>query len=179
MSAQSVQFKILNGEDEIGNINAKKAITKTNTTYSVTSIASFRVFFKYVRETTMDVVFQSGKLKSAETKQIMNDELEEHRITNLSGDEYLCLKNPKEEKFTLSHPIHFSSSMLYFEEPKGHSHIFAESYQQMCPLVLISPGIYELTLPQGKINHYIYRSGQLEEIRVFRTLVDLVFLRES
>ncbi len=179
LNAQSVRFKILNGDDEIGNINAHKATTKTNTTYSVTSIASFRVFFKYVRETSMDVIFQSGKLKSSETKQIMNKELEEHRITSLNGSEYLCLKNPKEEKFTLTRPIHFSTSMLYFEEPKGHSRIFAESYQQMCPLEVISPGIYKLTLPHGKINHYVYKAGELQEIRVFRTMVDLVFKRDS
>ena len=179
LSAQSVHFKILNGDDVIGNISAEKATTKNNTTYSVTSVASFRVLFKYVRETSMDVVFQSGKMKSSETKQIMNKELEEHRITNLTGTGYSCLKNPKEEKFTLTHAIHFSSSMLYFEEPIGHSHIFAESYQKMCPLLLISPGIYELTLPHGKINHYVYKAGELQEIRVFRTMVDLVFKRET
>lgn len=179
MNAQSVQFKILHGDDEIGNIHAEKATSKAKTTYSVTSIASFRVFFKYVRETSMDVIFQSGKMKRAETKQIMNEELEEHRITTLNETGYLCLKNPEEEQFTLNHAIHFSSSMLYFEEPKGHSRIFAESYQQMCPIEAISPGIYKLTLPHGKINHYVYKAGKLEEIRVFRTMVDLVFKRDS
>ena len=174
---QPIQFKILNGGEEIGHIVAKKETLNYKTTYDIVSKASFRVFFQYVRETSMKVVWHSGNFESSETKQLMNEELKEHRVTKQGNAGYDCFKILEEEKFSLTTPIKFCSSMLYFEEPKGYSHIFAESYQELCPLELIAPGIYKLTLPQGKVNHYVYKNGVLQEIRVFRTMVDLVFKR--
>lgn len=69
--------------------------------------------------------------------------------------------------------------MMYFKEPVGQKVAFAESYQTLCPLEVIEKGIYKLTLPGGKVNHYVYKKGVLQEIRIFRPIVDLVFKRAS
>lgn len=177
--AQTLGFQILRSGKEIGKISAQKKELNAKTTYTVKSKASFRVVFKYVRETITNVICIGGKLESSESKQIMNDDLKDYRITKWQDSKYACRKNQEQEKFNIKEQIEFCTSMLYFMEPKGLTHVFAEAYQELCPIKRIEPGIYELILPGEKTNHYVYKRGQLEEIRVFRTIVDLVFRRES
>lgn len=179
LDAQTVKFNIMKGNDNIGEIVAKKTSLKSGDSYHVTSKATFRVVWKYVRETITKVQFSGKTMTSSNSKQLMNKETKEHRITTKNGTSYSCTKNPGNEKFTLNKSITYCSSMLYFSEPKNRKYIFAESYQKMCKIELISTGIYKLYLPEGKINHYVYKNGKLQEIRVFRTIVDLVFKRAS
>ena len=177
--AQTVRFKIFKGSKQIGHISAIKESNSGKTTYKVTSKASSRIITKYVRETDMKVIYSDGGLESSDLKQTMNQNLKDHRITTRQGGQYNCIKGLRKEKFCLKESLDFCSSMLYFEEPKGRKQIFCESYQKLCPIKLIKAGTYELTLPQGKVNHYVYESGVLKEIRVFRTVTNLVFRRES
>lgn len=177
--AQSCKFKIMRGDDNLGFINASKKTVGNKVTYRVTSKASFRVVFKYVRETFTDIVFMNGVMESSILKQTMNEELKDHRVTKRNGASYDCTKNSEEEKVKINKLVRFCSSMLYFTEPKGRKLIFMESHQVLSPIKEIEPGIYELSLPEGKINHYVYKSGVLVEVRAFRTIADLVFKREG
>jgi len=179
MQAQVANFEILKyGKGKaIGHIQAEKSNQNSQTTYNVTSKASFRVVLKYVRETILEVVYEGENLISSDAKQIMNQDLKQHRVTTRQGAKYNCIENRGKEEFSIDKDIRLCSSVLYFKEPKGYNFVFAENYQELCPIVLIEPGIYEMTLPNGKINHYVYKAGVLQEIRVFRSIVDLVFRR--
>ena len=179
LPGQSVRFRIYKGSKPIGSIQAQKERQGVKTTYTVTSEASFRIVSKFVRETFTKVVYEGKELESSENRETMNDNLKGHRLTHRKGPAYACSRNGGKSSFNLDGPLRYCASMLYFTEPKGQSHVFAESYQELCRIEEISPGIYKLHLPQGKINHYVYRSGKLEEIRVFRTMINLVFKREA
>lgn len=176
---EQVRFDILMKGRPIGNIKAQREINLDKTIYKVTSTASFRVIVKYVRETIAEVVFSGGKIQLSDAKQIMNQQLKEHRVTEWKGANYACKQGEGVAQASFKKPIKLCTSMLYFQEPVGQSFIFAENYQELCPVELVSPGVYKITLPQGKVNHYIYKNGQLEEIKVFRTMVNLVFKRAA
>jgi hypothetical protein len=176
---EEVRFEILMKGNSIGTISAQKQVVNDKTTYKVSSKASSRVVFKYVRETIAEVIFSGGKIESSDAKQIMNKELKEHRITRWKGSSYACKKDKGAEQVSFKKPIKLCTSMLYFHEPKGQKFIFAENYQALCPVELIQPGIYKVTLPQGKVNHYVYKNGSLDEIHVYRTMANLVFKRIS
>ena len=178
LAGQSVRFQIFKGTKSIGSIHAQKETTGTETTYTVTSEASFRVVARFVRETFTRVIYKGRDLESSVNRETMNENLKGHRLTHRKGEAYSCSLNGGKSSFDLDGPLRFCSSMLYFTEPRGQSHVFAESYQQLCRIEPIDAGVYKLYLPQGKINHYVYRSGRLEEVRVFRTMVNLVFKRE-
>ncbi len=179
LSAQTVKFNIMKGKDTIGQIVAKQTKNNTGNSYHVTSKASFRIIWKYVRETLTRVNFRGKIMSYSNSKLSINKEIKDHRITTRKVKQYACVKKPENKQFQITQNITYCSSMLYFKEPKNQSYIFAESYQKLCKLELISTGIYQLHLPEGKINHYVYKSGQLQEIRVFRTIVDLIFKRTS
>jgi hypothetical protein len=68
---------------------------------------------------------------------------------------------------------------MYFEEPIGQQRIFVESVLRYCPLQHLGGGEYRLTLPDDKVNRYVYKDGRLEEIHVDRNFFDLVFKRDS
>lgn len=174
---QVVYFDILKGGDKLGSIKAEKKITNSTTIYTSISKATFRVVWEYIRETDITTIYQNGLFISLDSKQLMDGKLKEHYITQKKDLGYLCTRPTSNETFTLKQNIIFSSNMLYFTEPKGQKFIYAEGYQSLCALEEISNGIYKLSLPEGKINHYVYKNGVLEEIRVFRTIVDLVFKR--
>ncbi|GAB5550892.1 MAG: hypothetical protein Sapg2KO_04830 [Saprospiraceae bacterium] len=176
---EQVGFEILMKGKSIGNIKAQRIINQDKTVYKVTSKASFRVIVKYVRETIAEVIFSGGKIQLSDAKQIMNQQLKEHRVTEWNGATYACKQGKNAPQASFKKPIKLCTSMLYFQEPVGQAFIFAENYQELCPVELIQPGVYKVTLPQGKINHYIYKNGQLEEIKVFRTMVNLVFKRTA
>ena len=176
---EQVRFDILMNGKSIGTIKAQKEINQDKTVYKVSSKASFKVIVKYVRETIAEVVFSGGKIELSDAKQIMNQQLKEHRITEWKGTTYACKKDEGAAHPSFKKPIKLCTSMLYFQEPSNQAYIFAENYQELCPVELISPGVYKVTLPQGKINHYIYKNGQLEEIKVFRSMVNLVFKRSA
>ena len=179
LPGQSVQFRIFKGSKPIGSIHAKKEKSGVETTYTVISEASFRVVTKFVRETFTKVVYSGRELETSINRETMNESLKGHRTTHRKGPAYSCSLNGGKNSFDLNGPLRYCSSMLYFTEPKGQSHVFAESYQQLCKIEEIDPGVYKLYLPKGKINHYVYRSGRLEEIRVFRSIINLVFKREA
>jgi hypothetical protein len=71
----------------------------------------------------------------------------------------------------------WSTARLYYEEPIGQTSIFVESVLHNCPLERTAAGTYTLTMPDRKVNHYVYRNGVLYEIRVDRSFFDLVFRR--
>lgn len=176
---EQVRFDIFMKGRAIGSIKAQQEIKQDQTIYRVTSTASFRVIVKYVRETIAEVIFSGGKIQLSDAKQIMNQQLKEHRVTQWKGANYACKKDEGAEHPSFKKPIKLCTSMLYFQEPVGQAFIFAENYQELCPVELVSPGTYKITLPQGKVNHYIYKNGQLEEIKVFRSMVNLTFKRAS
>jgi len=177
LRAQTVYFDILKGDEKLGSIKIDRKTSGANTIYTSSSKATFRVVWEYIRETDITTVYQNGVFISSDSKQLMDGKLKEHYITQKKDATYLCTRPTSDESFVLKQNIFFSSNMLYFQEPKGQKLIFAEGYQALCPIEEISTGIYKLSLPEGKINHYVYQDGVLQEIRVFRTIVDLVFKR--
>ncbi len=176
---QTACFKIFRGNKEIGRIDAKKADGAGSTIYTVTSEASMRIISRFERKSSTSVIWKEDQLRSSEIRETMNGKLKQHRTTERNGARYACKKNGEKDPFYINGPVRFCTSMLYFQEPRGHDRLFAESHQAICPLERIEPGIYKLTLPQGRINHYVYESGMLKEIRVFRKMINLVFKRTT
>lgn len=180
-NAQVQYYDILKGEEKLGEIKAEKKVQNSTTTFSVISKAVFSVIFEYVRETDMTIKYVNDTFFSSDSRQFMDGKIKEHHITQkLVDGTFLCTQPADEEdRFVLKSKINFTTSLMYFKEPVGETHVFAESFHALCPIKLISPGIYEMTLPGDKINHYVYKNGVLQEVRVFRPIVDLVFRRAS
>ena len=175
---QTTHFKIYKGKHPIGAIKAQKMTVGTKTVYDVSSTASYRFILKYTRETDTKVTFEGDILESVDAKIFMNEDLKEHRITKKSNSSYQCEFKQGKINACPTNPINWSISMFYFKEPVNQTQVFVESFQQLCPIEQLEPHLYKVTLPQNRINHYVYKKGVLQEIRVFRKMINLVFKRE-
>lgn len=73
------------------------------------------------------------------------DEFSKHRFTN-----YDAL--PTNE-------ISFTTSSIYFFEPIGIKSLYSSNFHQMLPVQKKENGIYEIVLPDGKVNSYYFKNG--------------------
>jgi hypothetical protein len=121
------------------------------------------LFTKKTSVMVMDVVYKDGQLISSYVKNVKDDVTEVVTIL-WDGAKYVIKKG--EETFTLNQPVNFSSTLLYFMEPKGRTVIFSERLGQFCHFTLPGPGMYECKLNNGVDNIYRYRNGVMYELEM-------------
>lgn len=176
---QTLFYDIYKGNDRIGEIKVEKKISGNKVHYEANSEASFRVVFKNKLITNTAADFVDDELEYAMSKIVLNDKIREHAVTKKDGEYYRYFQHPETNTREKKSPFPISSITLYYDEPTGVDQVFSENYQEMCVLTEIGEHAYELALPGGKINQYIYKNGKLVEIKVIRTFVDLSFRLKS
>jgi hypothetical protein len=132
--------------------------------FKLNSSSVVNIFF--TKKTAMmnyDVVYKNGKLFSSYCKNV-KDDVTEIVTTLWDGVKYIIKKG--EEVWVLNQPIDFSSSYLYFTEPKGKEKIFSERLGQLCIFNNISTGVYRCRLANGVENIYRYKNGVLYEVEM-------------
>jgi hypothetical protein len=80
--------------------------------------------------------------------------------------------------FRRTEALPWTTARMYFEEPIGQESVFVESVLTPCSLRTIDPSSYLLTFPNGAESRYVYVAGELQEIHVDRTFIDLLFRRK-
>lgn len=178
--SQSVNFGVLFKGNEIGNIEATKHTSDTVINYKVISNVDYNtLLYDYQRSTTLSISISSidQRLLACKSKVTKGGDLEEYKVTRWKDGRYECFSDDG-TRFTLDTTITYTAGTLYFAEPEGLPHVFSESYQELCPINNMGDHTYEITLPGGKTNHYIYEDGMLQEVKVFRSFFNLTFRRK-
>jgi hypothetical protein len=174
--AQRSQFDILKGDRVVGRIMTLKQEEAGRTDYLMTSYSVFEVMMKQVVTTSMAAEYKEGLLRSCHSLVKVNGNMRDSshlapRAGKLMGYVH---PGPAAQK---EHPVKWTTARMYYEEPVGQASIFVESALAFCTLVRTGAGTYTLTLPNKSENHYVYRKGVLQEVRVDRVFFDLVFRR--
>ena len=172
---QTHTYDIYKGSDRIGEILVTKRTKGSKTTYEANSNSEFRIIFSNEMETRLSADYENNELVSCNSKNTLNGKIRSHARMKKEGDVYHFFKHPAEKYQKREKPIRNSTVQLYFTEPLNITDVYSENYLENCPLKALGNHTYELVLPGGKINHYIYKNGKLEEIKVFRSFVDLSF----
>jgi hypothetical protein len=140
----------------------------------VVSDALYRIVWKYHRTSNMTSIYVNDTLNSSTSINKMNDDVKEHSEFWKDDDGYKCHHQDKiemEENVVL-----FSSVKLYFQEPIDIDSVYSETFLEMSYLENLGSNKYKLYLPGNRENTYVYKNGELQEIRVDRTF-DLLFKR--
>jgi hypothetical protein len=173
-SAQVTRFQVLKADAPVGNVIAMRMPTATGAVYTMTSHCELDVIWSQVVRSSARAEYIDGALTSCHTSLRVNDSVRDSS-SMVKGAEQ-CFVHPK-TAFTCERTTQWTTSRLYFEEPKGQSIVFVESVLKDCPLICSAPNTYTLTFPNGNVNRYVYKGGSLQEIHVERTFLDLVFRR--
>lgn len=174
VSAQKLNYDIYRGDSKIGTIDATRNADGAHEEFNVIADVTFRVVFKYNRQTKLEVSYQEDRLNASTSKTVMNEELKELSKLEQTGNHYKCFKHP-DESFELQSPIHFTAVKLYFEEPVGIDKVFSESFLAYCDLQNMGDHRYKLTLPGKRVNYYTYKDNKLVHVTIDRTWFDLTF----
>ena len=175
-SAQRTQFDVLKGDAVVGKILASRSIAGDRTTYLMTSYSEFDIIWKQVVRSVANTEYVAGSLLSCHTNMSVNGSLRDSSHMSPIEDQLRCYVHPGRH-FIMPGAVTWTTARMYFEEPVDQLTIFVESVLKYCPLERIGPATYRLTMPDEKVNDYVYLNGVLSEIRVDRSFFDLVFRR--
>lgn len=176
--AQQSRFDIWKGDDIVGSILAKRVVDGDRTHYLMTSFSEFDIVWKQEVRSLVSTEYQNGELSTCHSHVKVNGNVRDSSHYATKEDDATCYVHPN-ERFAHEGRVEWTTARMYFEEPVGQRSIFVESVLKNCPLTHLGNGRYRLVLPDDKVNLYDYRDGRLEEIHVDRSLVDLVFKRDS
>jgi len=176
--AQDTRFDIWKGNDIIGSVLARKTESHDRTLYLMTSYSEIDMIWKQVIRSLVSTEYRNGSLSTCNSHVKVNGSVRDSSHFTTKADDLHCYVHP-DQRFAHHDPVAWTTARMYFEEPIGQKSIFVESVLRYCVLQPLGNGHYRLTLPDGKVNRYLYKNGRLEEIHVDRTLFDLVFRRDG
>ena len=176
--AQDTRFDIWKGNDLIGSVLARKTVSHDRTLYLMTSYSEIDMIWKQVIRSLVSTEYRNGTLSTCNSHVKVNGSVRDSSHFTTRTDDMHCYVHP-DQRFAHHDPVAWTTARMYFEEPVGQKTIFVESVLKHCALQPLGNGQYRLTLPDGKVNRYLYTNGRLEEIHVDRSLFDLVFRRDG
>lgn len=176
MQAQTGTFGIWHGGDLVGRVAVSRTVTGDRTHYVMNSLSSVVLLWSRVITTVCTSEYKGENLVACHTSVHVNGAVRDssHLRTGRDGTHgYVHPGRTTQSPCTTP----WSTTRMYYEEPVHQQTVFVESVLGECPLLRTGEGTYRLTLPDKSVNHYVYRDGVLLEIRVDRSLFDLVFRR--
>lgn len=176
-SAQADIFHILKGDKVLGRIDALRVVKGDRVSYSMISLSSFNLVWDQEVRTVARTTYVAGRVADCLTTVHVNDDLRDSSVMRTVAGRGLYVVHPR-SVYSAALPANpWTTARMYYEEPVGQDSVFVESELIDCAVVRIADGEYMLMLPNKERNHYIYRNGRLQEIRVDRGWLELVFRR--
>lgn len=176
--AQPGGFAIWKGQDLVGQVRVDRRVQGERVLYAMTSYSEVMAVWKRIVRTSVATEYLQGQLVRCHSSLRVDRALKDSSHLDLRGLERTAYLHPgRKPEAVCANP--WSTARMYYEEPVGQMSVYVESVLADCPLLHLGEGLYRLTLPGGKVNEYVYHAGVLQEIRVLRTLFDLVFRRVS
>ncbi|MBK9149290.1 MAG: hypothetical protein IPM12_15900 [Flavobacteriales bacterium] len=176
-AAQDGVFHIFHNNKMLGTIDVLRVAKGDSVTYSMISRSDFTFLWKRQVHTVARTMHVDGRVTNCLTTVHESGALRDSSALRCIGGRGLYVVHP-EKVYSADLPKNpWTTARMYYDEPVGQDSIFVESELFECPLERIAPGEYILKLPNKEKNHYVYRDGILQEIRVDRGWLGLVFRR--
>ena len=176
ISAQPGTFVIWVNDEVVGEVTVNRTTIGPRTIYSMNSLSEVDVIWTQVVRTMMRTEYAGSQLTACHSSVRVNDSVRDSSSLRTHLGRVQGFVHPREQVVVpCTNP--WSTARMYYEEPIGQRSIYVESVLRDCPLVPLGGGRYRLTLPNDKVNDYVYRQGVLQEIHVDRPFFDLIFKR--
>lgn len=176
-AAKDGVFEILHNKKVLGTIDVLRVTRGDSVTYSMISRSDFTFLWKRQVLTVARTLHIAGQVTNCLTTVHESGALRDSSALRAIGGRGLYVVHPDKVYGAELPKNPWSTARLYYDEPVGQDSIFVESELAECALEHVAPGEYILRLPNNEHNHYVYRDGILQEIRVDRGWLGLVFRR--
>ena len=175
--AQKSTFDILKGGEVVGSVAASRTRIGDRTLYIMTSYSVMNVIWKQTVTSAMYTEYSGEALRACMSSIHVNGAVRDSSHMTTDAEGLRCHVYPR-PVFRRTEALPWTTARMYYEEPVGQEHVFVESVLEPCSLRTIDPGNYLLTFPNGAQSRYVYVAGELQEIHVDRTFIDLLFRRK-
>jgi hypothetical protein len=166
---ETLNYDLSVAGNSIGTLTTVKTVKGNSITYTANSTATVHIFGETQISTSLTVEFTNGILQSSHYKIEKNGTLNDESTIILKDGIYNVNHYGKTSQ--INSPITYSTTMLYFDEPKKVDTIFAELEGINKNITKLETSIYQLTDPgNNHTNKYIYENGVLKEALISHTL---------
>lgn len=156
----------------VGTYTARKVVVGDMETFIIETETAAGLIGRIAQRSVLKTAFQGDKLVSCGLQSWVNNNLESSSTIIWSNDTYV--KQEKTVKTAIGNaPVRFSAARLFFEEPCGQAAVFHESYGKFLPLEKVNEHDYELKLPNGGTERYVYKDGMVSEVHVVRSFTTI------
>ncbi len=152
-------FEVYYKGQPAGTINATKTVTGKQVIFENQSLVNIRMLTRLEVKYYQKAVFINNILQQAEYTLWVNGHIHKRSEIKRAGDGYQMLLGNDEE--TIHGDILYTSACLLIDEPRETARVFSELQGNYHQLVQTRAHDYSKKAPDGKVNHYQYRNGQL------------------
>ncbi|MCH7396851.1 hypothetical protein MM236_02585 [Belliella sp. DSM 107340] len=162
IAQEKIKFDVTVAGFSIGEMEAIKTVKGEETYYDISSEVGFWFFGKVNVEYSINSHFKGTQLIDAKAKTKSNKGDFASDIQWIKDKYVIEATSYKYEKDTVvNHPLHYSSAMLYFEEPTNHKLFMAENYGLPSTIVK-KKDHYEVNV-NGNRNKFYYVNGKFDK----------------
>lgn len=169
-TSQSLQlnYKIIQGGDDIGWLKLEKTIAGTTTNLTAISEIKTRLIFEINVFTKETSIFESGNLVYSSQFRKNNDNIKLDKQIKLVDNKYVILENGEKENLAIP-SIRTNLLSLFFNEPIDIDVAYCETQECFVAVVKMVDGGYKVKLPDGNTNSYYYSGGVCTKIKINHT----------
>jgi len=171
---QSLKYVLIVNNKNIGHVFASQTKEANYITYKIQSRAKVDIFISFMNDFLMNTTFKDGVMQESFTERRVNDAVTDYCKIRYEDNIY-HIDYKKQKKYLKDYKLQFTVACLYFNEPKGLKTVFSESYGSFLPIKEVSQQKYELTLPTGQKNFYLYKDGICTEADIYNVFTKVYF----
>ena len=179
-SAQNslLNYKIVQGGDDIGWLRLEKNITGGRTNLSLVSELKTRVIFLIEVSAKETSIFENGLLLYSSQYRKTNGTIKVNKQTSRVVDKYVVNENG--EKQYLAIPVVVTNLLsLYFQEPTSFSTVYCDKYETFIKIAKTDDGGYKVEFPDGNSNTFYYTWGVCTKIKISHTFYTAQIIKTS
>ena len=179
-SAQNslLNYKIVQGGDDIGWLRLEKNITGGRTNLSLVSELRTRVIFLIEVSAKETSIFENGLLLYSSQYRKTNGTVKVNKQTSRVAEKYVV--NDNGEKQYLSIPVVVTNLLsLYFQEPTSFSTVYCDKYETFIKITKTDDGGYKVIFPDGNSNTFYYTWGICTKVKISHTFYTAQIIKTS
>jgi hypothetical protein len=163
-----LNYKIIQGGDEIGWLKLEKYFTGNTLNLSLVSEIKTRFIFTIHVTAKETSAYEKGKLVYSSQFRKSNGSTKLDKQTRCVMDKYVVQENGKMENLNFSF-IGTNLLSMYFYEPSGVNLVYCDKHECFLKIIKTADDGYKVSFPDGTSNLYYYKAGICYKIMIRHT----------
>ncbi len=172
------QYEILRNGKNTGNITIVQNREENKETINL--VAEIRTnFIIGIRiRSEENIVFENGRIIQSSFLRSVNNSRKTKRSLSFKDDSYITYSDGIQQKI-IKDKIYHNMVTIYLKEPVSIERIYSDAVEQFLSIQKLSPGIYQVMLPDGGKNIYHFENSICKRIEIKQKLFNAEILLRS